>query len=261
MEMRITKNDLVAALGEFLGTAHFLFMGVGGGTTIAAVSSANSSGSDSVLATAFAFGISLMLNVWFFCNISGGVLNPAITVALMATRKLPVIRGLLYITAQFFGATAGSFFISLVLPVPIGALTLVASGTNLAQALFLEMFTTSVLTMAVFMLAVEKHGNFMAPFGIGLSLFISVLVAGPYTGASLNPARSFGPALIAGNFGDHWVYLLGPLLGSSLAAVYYLAFKRLNYENVLAETPEEDISDKDSATEKISTKSSSNTTV
>jgi aquaporin related protein len=110
--------------------------------------------------------------------------------------------------------------------------TLLSSETSIVQGVFIEMFLTSLLVYTVLMLAVEKSKDtFIAPVGIGISLFVAELAGVYYTGGSLNPARSFGPAVASRSFpGYHWIYWLGPCMGSGLAAMYYKIIKHLNYE-------------------------------
>ncbi|EDU40749.1 aquaporin-2 [Pyrenophora tritici-repentis Pt-1C-BFP] len=106
------------------------------------------------------------------------------------------------------------------------------SGAQVANSLFIEMFLTAQLVFTIFMLAAEKHkGTFIAPVGIGLALFITELSGVYFTGGSLNPARSFGPAVVNLEFTHyHWIYWLGPILGSVIAAGFYKFIKVLEYE-------------------------------
>ncbi|CAB4388486.1 aquaporin 1 [Rhizophagus irregularis] len=222
------KDDFVTSLAEFIGTTYFIFIGLGGSDAIAAFSG-KSLGDIKLFATAFSFGWSLMINVWLWSDISGGVLNPAITIALMFTddQELRIRRGIFYIIAQFAGAILGSLLVKLFLPAPIAALTTLSDGTTILQGLVIEIITTSLLTLTVYTLAVNERGGFMKSFGIGTSVLISVLVAGPYTGASLNPARTLGPAIVAGKIsGDIWIYFIGPIIGSLLAASFHTYFKK-----------------------------------
>lgn len=122
------------------------------------------------------------------------------------------------------------------------------------------MFLTAQLVFTIFMLATEKHkATFIAPIGIGLSLFIAELLGVFYTGGSLNPARSFGPAVILASFHSyHWIYWVGPTLGSMLAAAFYMFIKSLEYETVNNEVdPKEIIGkkfDKQTGEEKLVTR-------
>lgn len=101
------------------------------------------------------------------------------------------------------------------------------------------MFLTAQLVFTIFMLAAEKHrATFIAPIGIGLSLFIAELMGVYYTGGSLNPARSFGPCVVLRTFNSyHWIYWIGPILGALLASGFYMFIKALEYETV---NPEQD---------------------
>jgi aquaporin related protein len=100
------------------------------------------------------------------------------------------------------------------------------------------MFLTAELVFTIFMLATEKHeGTFIAPVGIGLSLFVAELMGVFYTGGTVNPARSFGPAVVTGSFTSyHWIYWVGPILGALVASVFYLPIKALEYESVNADS-------------------------
>jgi aquaporin related protein len=118
------------------------------------------------------------------------------------------------------------------LPGPLKVANTLGGGANRTQGLFLEMFLTAQLVLTVYFLAVEKHrGTFLAPIGIGISVFIAHIAATHWTGTSINPARSFGPACIVGFTNYQWIYWLGPFMGSFLAFGVYTAFKWLEYQN------------------------------
>ncbi|CAG8747595.1 1294_t:CDS:2 [Dentiscutata erythropus] len=224
------SKDLVKSFAEFLGTAYFIFFGVGGGVALTN-NIVDADPGVGIIAGAFAWGFSLLVNVWVWSPISDGVLNPAITIGLMVTRDYHLVKGFLYIIAQFLGALLGAYLIEVVQPGPSGGATTLASGTTAMEGLLLETFCTSILTFAVYMLAFEKNAGWGAPIGIGWALFISAIAAGPYTGASLNPARTFGPALITGEYGTaNWIYYLGPILGALLAAALVTLFRKLQYK-------------------------------
>lgn len=124
--------------------------------------------------------------------------------------------------------------VSALFPSPMNVNTTLGGGTTIAQGLFIEMFLTAELVFVIFMLAAEKHkATFLAPVGIGLALFVSELTGVYFTGGSLNPARSFGPAVVTHSFpGYHWIYWLGPTLGSLLAVGFYKLMKFSEYETV-----------------------------
>jgi len=170
------------------------------------------------------------------------------------------IRGIMIIAAQILGGISASAVVSVMFPGPLAVRTELGGGTTVVQGVFIEMFLTAQLVFTIFMLATEKHAaTFIAPIGIGLSLFIAELMGVYYTGGSLNPARSFGPAVVVGQFHSyHWIYWVGPALGSILAAAFYTFIKSLEYESVNTETdPKEVVGQKfDPATkeEKLVTK-------
>jgi len=220
------KNYIIAAVGEFLGTFLFLFFAF---TAVECVRSAEDDKSKlpqiMVLYIALAFGFSLAVNVWIFYRISGGIFNPAVTLGVVLLGAMPPLKGALLVVAQLVGGIFAAGLAEILLPGDLKVNTTINYGTgiNTAQALFLEAFLTFELTMTIYMLAVEKHrATFMAPLGIGLALFVSHLAGINFTGASLNPARSFGPAVISTDFvSHHWIYWVGPALGSVAATGLY----------------------------------------
>lgn len=155
---------------------------------------------------------------------------------------LPWLRGILLFFVQILGGMTAAALIACMFPGPLTVQTTLGGGTTVVQGLFIEMFLTAELVFAIFMLAAEKHrATFIAPVGIGLALFVAELVGVYFTGGSLNPARSFGPALVNRNFnGYHWIYWLGPLLGALLAAGFYKFIKALEYETA---NPDQDAGD------------------
>jgi aquaporin related protein len=145
---------------------------------------------------------------------------------------LPWFRGALLFVVQLLGGMTAAALIAAMLPGELSVQTTLGGGTSIAQGLFIEMFLTAELVFTIFMLAAEKHkSTFIAPIGIGLALFVAELVGVYFTGGSLNPARSFGPALVNRNFNSyHWIYWLGPMLGAVIAAGFYKFIKALEYE-------------------------------
>jgi len=154
---------------------------------------------------------------------------------LVLTGTLPPLRGLFLFPAQLLGGMVAGGLVSCMFPGDIQTVnTLLAPGVSIAQGVFIEMFLTSLLIFIVLMLAAEKSKDtFIAPIGIGLALFICEIAGVYYTGGSLNPTRSFGPAVAGAYFpGYHWIYWVGPFLGSLLAAGYFRFVKFFNYEEV-----------------------------
>ncbi|RIB09026.1 aquaporin-like protein [Gigaspora rosea] len=220
------SKDLAASFSEFIGTAYFVFFGVGGSVALTNNIKDTNPGV-ALIAGPLAWGFSLLVTVWVMASSSGGVLNPAITIGLMATKDIRLIRGFLYIIAQFLGALLGAYLIEVVQPGQSGGATTLASGTTVMEGLLLEIFCTSILTFAVYILAIDENSDCPA-LGIGWALFISAIAAGPYTGGSLNPARTFGPALVTGDYGTaNWIYYLGPILGALLASAFVTILRKM----------------------------------
>ncbi|KAL9598564.1 MAG: hypothetical protein Q9219_004395 [cf. Caloplaca sp. 3 TL-2023] len=225
--------------GEFAGTFLFLFFAftgtqVANSQTQSASSTTIAQGSNpaQLLYISLCFGFSLAVNAWVFFRISGGLFNPAVSLGMMVVGAVPWLRGCLVIVSQLTGGIAAAAVVSALYPGKLNVRTALNAGTTYAQGLFIEMFLTAELVFTIFMLAAEKHkGTFIAPVGIGLSLFIAELSGVYYTGGSLNPARSFGPCIVAHKFEEyHWIYWIGPFLGSLLASGFYKFIKMLEYE-------------------------------
>ncbi|QSZ36472.1 hypothetical protein DSL72_006351 [Monilinia vaccinii-corymbosi] len=235
------RNHFVATMGEFAGTTLFLLFAFSG-TQVALLATPPGGGSNTVgtpsnpaqlLYVALCFGFSLAVNAWVFFRISGGLFNPAVTLGMCLVGALPYLRGLFLVIAQIVGGITSAAIVSCLFPGPITFNTTLGGGASIVQGLFIEMFLTAQLVFTIFMLAAEKHrGTFIAPIGIGLALFIAELTGVYFTGGSLNPARSFGPSLVTGTFpGYHWIYWVGPILGSIVASGFYKFMKMLEYES------------------------------
>ncbi|KAL8948569.1 MAG: hypothetical protein Q9222_005255 [Ikaeria aurantiellina] len=142
------------------------------------------------------------------------------------------------------GGIVSAAVVQVLFPGPLNVRTALSPGTSISRGLFIEMFLTAQLVFTIFMLAAEKHkATFIAPVGIGLSLFIAELAGVFYTGGSLNPARTFGPCVVLHSFYHyHWVYWLGPVLGALLASAFYKFIKALEYETA---NPGQDFDDRE----------------
>lgn len=132
------------------------------------------------------------------------------------------------------GGIAAAAVVSGIFPGELNVSTTLGTGVSITQGVFLEMFLTSLLVFTIFMLAAEKHkATFLAPIGIGLSLFVAEMVGVFFTGGSLNPTRSFGPCVVTGNFPKyHYIYWFGPIMGTLLAWAMYKIVKSVEYETV-----------------------------
>ncbi|KAJ7666286.1 aquaporin-like protein [Mycena rosella] len=227
------RKDLTSAALELVGTTLFLLLGLGGIQASTAEKLASTSGVtnvEQVLYISTCMGFSLVACAWMFFRITGSLFNPCITVALVLLGILPPVRGLLFFFAQFLGSILASALL-LWLTGTLSVNTYIRSGITPTQGVFIEMFITSALVVSVLMLASEKHqATAFAPVGIGLTLFSCHLWAVHYTGASMNTARSFGPALLTGfSSSYHWVYWVGPFLGSILGSAFYAVCKHQKY--------------------------------
>lgn len=157
-----------------------------------------------------------------------------VTLALVLIRAISPLRGVFVFAAQCAGGIAAAGLAACMFPTALNVSTTLAPGVNLAQGCFIEAILTFELVFTIFMLAAEKHrATFVAPVGIGLALFIAELGGVYYTGGSLNPARSLGPCVIAGKFQpEHWIYWVGPIIGTLVATGFYKIIKLFQYENV-----------------------------
>ena len=189
-----------------------------------------------MLYAALSLGFSLVVNAWVFFKVTSGLFNPAITLGMCLVGSLPWSRGACIAVSQMLAGMTAAGLVSCVFPGDLKAETLLGSGTSVVRGFFIEALLSAAFIFSIFMLAAEKHkGTFIAPIGIGLALFVAQLVGGPFTGASLNPARSFGAAVASHRFpGYHWIYWIGPLAGSFLAAGLYKVVKVLEAELALA---------------------------
>jgi MIP family channel proteins len=169
---------------------------------------------------ALAHGLILAVIVFTFGHVSGAHVNPAVTVGLWLGGKVSASRAIAYLIAQFAGGALAGFAIGFVVPDP-GGYGQTVMGIGLGAGLFLEALLTFFLVSSVYQAAVYGKAGGLAPLAIGLTLAASILVGGPLTGASLNPARSFGPALAGGGMADFWPYLVGPVVGGLAAGVLH----------------------------------------
>ena len=182
-------------------------------------------------AIALAHGLAIALLVAGTAKISGGHINPAVTFGAVITGRMKLTTGVLYVGAQLAGAVIGALLLKAAVVGDVEG-NLGAHALNLnaldgkGGGVLVEAVLTFVLVFTVFATAIDRRGmGNLAPIAIGLAILIDHLVGVPLTGASMNPARSFGPALVADAWDNHWVYWVGPLAGGGIAALaYYLTF-------------------------------------
>lgn len=216
-------------VAEFVGTFAFVFISAG---SICADQYLAATGQTGVglLGIAVASGLAIAIMVTSLAHISGGHFNPAITIGFWVTRRLSTLDGISYWTAQLLGAMAAAYLIKLTIPdttwtaKALGSITPDLGGDfTRAHGITLEATMTFLLVLVVFATAVDAKGAFdkIGGFAIGLTITVDSLFGGPFTGAAVNPARAFGPALATSHWQNHGVYWAGPLLGGVLAAVLY----------------------------------------
>jgi MIP family channel proteins len=198
---------------EFLGTCIFVFIGAE-----AIITNQFSNGAVGLVGIAIAHGVILSVVISAFGGISGGHINPAVTFGVMVSGRIPLALGLKYMVAQLIGAVLGGLLLHAVFPSELCAAVhletpAVASGVSLGTAVLIEAILTFALVTSVFGTAIDPRAPKIGGFGIGLTVLVDILVGGPLTGASMNPARTFGPGLVAGFWENHRVYWVGPLLG------------------------------------------------
>ena len=171
---------------------------------------------------ALTFGLVIMVMVYATGHLSGAHINPAVTAAFCASRHFPIRDAAWYVPAQLVGATAGALLLRIVwsgTPADLGA-TLPTVGAG--PALVYEVVMTAFLMFVIMAVATDTRAvGAAAAIAIGGTVALDALFGGPVTGASMNPARSFGPALVAGEWHDFWVYVVGPLGGAMIGAFAY----------------------------------------
>lgn len=226
-ELKGWPNLIRSMVAECIGTAGIVFFGCG--------SAINMATNTDLVQISLAFGMAVFVGVQLAGPVSGGHLNPAVTFGCFLSRRMGLITSLLYITIQCVGATGAAGILFLLTPPlqtqrsGLGANALWTKcvdsdceNITSAQGFGIELITTFVLVLVVLAVSdamVEQPQS--PPLAVGLTVAVCHLVAIPYTGCGLNPARSFGPAIVTGLLENHWVYWAGPMCGSALAALLY----------------------------------------
>jgi MIP family channel proteins len=215
-------NKLRPLLAEFIGTFALIFVGVGASKTV---------GHDA-LAVALAHGLTIAAFVSATLHISGGQFNPAVTFGLVCGGHMGSAEAIRYWLAQLLGAVAAAF-------ICLGLFNrdIIVNGTpqlnanpalgvilTPAQGILIEAILTFFLVFVVHGTAVDERGRRVAGLAIGATITLDILFGGPLTGAAMNPARVFGPAVAANYWRAHYVYWIGPLLGGGLGGLVYRAF-------------------------------------
>ncbi|MEI6844474.1 MAG: aquaporin [Actinomycetes bacterium] len=203
---------------EFIGTFTLIFIGAG----------SIMNGKADLLGVALAHGLAIAIMVSAFAAISGAHFNPAVSLGMLVTSRIDGKTFLSYVVAQLAGASVAALILRYIFGWSTDAgkslgSAAVAAGLSPTKAMIAEAIGTLLLVAVIFGVAVDKRGTFnaVAGFPIGLMISLDILLMGPLTGATVNPARWFGPALVSGSWANSWVWIVGPLLGGAVAALSY----------------------------------------
>jgi MIP family channel proteins len=213
-------------VAEFIGTFALIFFGAG--SICADRYLQGSGGGIGLLGIALGHGLAMAIMVSALGHISGGHFNPAISIGFWVTKRISTLEVFLYWAAQVLGGIAAAFVLKGIIPqetwraVALGTPELVRDFST-GAAILLEAVASFFLVLVVFATAVDERGSFraIAGFGIGLTITLGILVIGPFTGAALNPARAFGPALASAHWTNQGVYWIGPLAGGFVGGLLY----------------------------------------
>jgi MIP family channel proteins len=212
------RPDLLRrAAAEGIGAFALVFAGCG-----AIVTEAEHPGTLGTVGIAFTFGLVIMAMVYATGHLSGAHLNPAVTLAFALTRHFPARETVAYIAAQVAGALTAAGLLAAIWPGDPASLGTTLPSVGAGSALAYEAVLTAFLMFVIVAVATDTRAvGAGAAIAIGGTVGLDALFGGPITGASMNPARSIGPALVSGELHDLWIYLVGPIAGAALGAIAY----------------------------------------
>jgi MIP family channel proteins len=231
-------------LAEFIGTFSFVFIGAGAAAVVG-----DGVGLPGIAAIAFAHGLAIMAFAFAYGSVSGGHMNPAVTVGVLAAGAMGAGEAAGYIVSQLIGGIAGALCLSVVLGgaatglgTPTLAHNLVLGATSLTitpeAGFMIEALLAFFLVTVVLSTAVTGRAGSLAPLAIGMTMTFNILMGGALTGAPFNPARALGPMVATGNFNDAWLYLTAPIVGALVAALLHMGLAQLAHERTAAAEPD-----------------------
>jgi len=209
------------ALAEGIATFALVFAGCG-----AIVANAEYDGALGTVGVALVFGLIIMVMVYATGHLSGAHINPAVTLAFTLTRHFPAREAVTYVGAQVAGAVLGAFLLLVVWPDEPGSLGATLPSVGVGSAFVYEVVLTAFLMFVIMAVATDTRAvGAAAAIAIGGTVGLDALFGGPVTGASMNPARSLGPALATGQWTDLWLYLAAPVAGAAFGSLAYQAVR------------------------------------
>jgi aquaporin Z len=222
-------------LAEFIGTFAFVFIGAGAAAVVGGV------GLPGITAVAFAHGLTIMAFAFAYGPVSGGHMNPAVTVGVLAAGAMRAGEAAGYIVSQLVGGVIGALVLRAVLggaATGLGTPALahdLALGTTIvtvapAAGFVIEAVLAFFLVTVVLSTAVAGRSGNLAPLAIGMTLTLNIIMGGALTGAAFNPVRALGPMVATGNFTDAWLYMVAPIVGAVIAAFVHSGLMRLARE-------------------------------
>ncbi|KAI3450448.1 hypothetical protein Pfo_007113 [Paulownia fortunei] len=213
-----------AAVAEFISMLIFVFAGEGSGMAFAKLTNGGASTPAGLIAASIAHAFALFVAVSVGANISGGHVNPAVTFGAFVGGHISLFRSILYWIAQLLGSVVACLLLKFATGGLETSAFALSSGVTVWNALIFEIVMTFGLVYTVYATAVDpKKGDIgiIAPIAIGFIVGANILAGGAFDGASMNPAVSFGPAVVSWTWDSHWVYWLGPFVGAGIAALVY----------------------------------------
>ena len=216
--------DTKKFIAEFIGTFALIFVGVG-----SIAGDFMNGGQTGLVGIALAHGLTIAVMASATAAISGGHLNPAVTIGLFCAKKIDLPGAINYVFAQCLGGITAAVLLKACIPaaalaaVNMGTPAL-ADGISIGMGLLTEIILTFFLVFVIYGTAVDSRAPQVGALFIGLTVTLDILIGGPITGAAMNPARHLGPALLGGGLNNLWLYWVGPVIGGILAALCYNKF-------------------------------------